>query len=206
MARTSKRVVLVDRQDPSQPPLFDDRQYPAELGALESVRTRRYECKGVRLVDDDTKALRLVELLCLKWGVKKISREMNISPHTVRAARRLLAAQGKLAPYVQRVTEVMEDAIEAGMTQYRDALEDGLVSAGQIPVGIGIIFDKRALAKGEPTSIRGGVDAQADELKVEALNAYLEQLPSANPPAEGVAVDSSSTGDVAKPPAKWGHS
>ena len=78
MARMTNKSVLADRQQPAQPALFDDQQQPMEPAALESIRHRRYEHKGVRLLEDDAKALRLVELILLKWGVKKISREMMI--------------------------------------------------------------------------------------------------------------------------------
>ena len=195
MARTSQRSVLADRQQPAQPALFDDQDLPVEAAALESIRTRRHEHQGIRLTEDDTKAQRLVELITLKWGVKKISRDMHISPHTVRAARRLLVSQGKVAPYKQRVVEMMKDVIEQGVGNYLEALKDGRVPAAQIPVGVAIMFDKRALAMGEPTSIRSSLDAPSDELKVEAINAYLENLPS----AKTVASDSVSTENPSKP-------
>jgi hypothetical protein len=200
MARTSQREVLADRQDAAQPALFDDEQMPVCAPALEIVRSRRYEHQGLRLVEDEAKGVRLVELIMLRWGVKRISREMNISVHTVRAARRLLAVQGKLAPYKQRVVEAMEDVIEQGVANYRDALEAGLVPAAQIPVGVAIMFDKRALAMGEPTSISGRGQVQDEELKVEAINAYLDQLPSCKPVETGAAIDSESTGNGAKAP------
>lgn len=199
MARTSQREVLAERQDAAQLALIDDQAMPVEAAALESVRARRYEHQGLRLTEDDAKAQRLVELLTLKWGVKRISREMSISAHTVRAARRLLVAQGKMAPYKQRVVEMMEDAIEAGVEKYRDAMEAGLVPAAQIPIGTAIMFDKRALAMGEPTSIRGTGEVQSEDLKVEALNAYLEQLPVARVTAVGPATDSQSTGNGQNP-------
>ena len=195
MARTSQREVLADRQQPGQPALFDDSQMPVEAAALESIRTRRHEHQGIRLTEDDTKAQRLVELITLKWGVKKISREMNVSPHTVRAARRILVTQGKVAPYKQRVVEMMEDVIEQGVGNYLEALQDGRVPAAQIPVGVAIMFDKRALAMGEPTSIRGSLEAPSDDLKVEAINAYLDALPS----AKAVTTDSPSTEMTGKP-------
>lgn len=157
------------------------------MPVLEAIRSRSYEHRGVRLLEDDAKALRLVELLMARWGVKKISREMNISPHTVRAARRALVIQGKMAPYKQRVVEMMEDAIEAGIERYRDCLENGTVSGAQIPVGLGIIFDKRALAMGEPTSIS---HAQvSDEMPSEdKINAFLSTIPSANTDSPSIAL------------------
>ena len=183
----------------NQPALLDDSQLPVCLPVLESIKDRRYEHQGVRLLEDDAKALRLVELILARWGVKKISREMSISPHTVRAARRALVLQGKLAPYKQRVVEMMEDAIEAGMANYRDALESGQVSAGQIPVGMGIIFDKRALAMGEPTSISQRDTASQDELSEKKLNEYLEQLPTAQTVPQTPPVDSVSTDTAPEP-------
>lgn len=195
MPRISNKDVLADRQQPDQPALFDDAQFPVCLPVLEAVRAKRYEFKGVRLVEDEDKALRLVELLVARWGVKKISREMHISSHTVRAARRELTRQGKLAPYVQRVVESMEDAIEAGINNYRDALEDGRINPTQIPVGLGIIFDKRQLATNQATSISARMEAGGEDLKVEDLNRYLEALPSAN----AVPTDSASTGLATKP-------
>lgn len=191
--------MLADRQNPEQPALFDDQQLPIEAAALESIRTQRYQHTGARLTDDDAKALRLVELLTLNWGVKRIAREMNVSPHSVRAARRLLAAQGKLAPYKQRVVEAMEDIIEAGVTSYRDALEDGRIQGAQIPVGLGIIFDKRALALGEPTTIAAGSGQSNQGLKVEDLNAYLSTLPSCKTPENPGEIDSASSDRPSKP-------
>ena len=165
-----------------------------EVGALDHIRRRSYEHKGVRLTEDAAKAERLVELLCLKWGVKKISREMNISPHTVRAARRLLTSQGRLDPYKKRVVDRMEDAIEAAVEHWANAVEEGRVPVAQIPVGMAIMFDKRALAMGEPTSISGATVA-SQGLTVDDLNAYLERLPSCKIP---VAADIASTENCGK--------
>ena len=198
MARVTKKEKLQELQDQNQPALLDDSQLPVCLPVLEAVRQRRYEFTGARLTDDDEKCLRLVELLMARWGVKKIAREMNISPHTVRAARRALTQQGKLAPYIQRVVETMEDAIEAGVSRYRDALEDGTISASQIPVGLGIIFDKRQLATGAATSISQSIGGE-DVPSVDKLNAFLEGLKPAQVTVAGASTDSESTGTGAKP-------
>lgn len=197
MARVTKKEKLQEIQDQNQPALLDDSQLPVRLPVLEAIRQRRYEHVGARLTDDDTACLRLVELLMARWGVKKIAREMNISPHTVRAARRALTQQGKLAPYVQRVVETMEDAIEAGVARYRDALEDGTISAAQIPVGLGIIFDKRQLATGAATSISQSIGGE-DVPSVEKLEAFLAGLTPAKATVSGAAIDSESTGTTPK--------
>jgi DNA-binding CsgD family transcriptional regulator len=198
MARVTKKEKLQELQDQNQPALLDDSQLPVCLPVLEAVRQRRYEHTADRLTDDDQKCLRLVELLLARWGVKKIAREMNISPHTVRAARRALTQQGKLAPYIQRVVETMEDAIEAGVANYRDALEGGLIPATQIPVGLGIIFDKRQLATGAATSIQQRLGDE-DVPSVDKLNAFLDGLKPAQVSVSGGSIDSESTGNGQKP-------
>lgn len=194
MPRETNKYKLAERQDVRAPYLFDDEEMPVCLPVLEAIRQRKYEHTGQRLIEDEALAFRLVELLCLGWGVKKISREMCISAHTVRAAKQLLRLQGKLAPYKERVRQLFEEIIEVGALKYLEGLEKGTVQSGQIPVGVGIFSDKRALLLGEPTTI-SAVAAADDQVTVEKLNAMLESLPV----AKGVTVDSKSTDSTIKP-------
>jgi hypothetical protein len=197
MARKTKKQALQVKQDPAAPFLFDEQDLPLREDWVQFVREERYKHTGARLLDNDAKALRLVELLIAGWGLKRISREMQVSTHTVRAARSVLVAQGKLATYKERIVRVFEDIVETGAGRYLEALEDGLVPAAQIPVGVGIISDKRALAIGEPTAIGVVAAAQLDQgaLSVKALNAWVESLPA-------VPTDAQSTGNPTKPEEK----
>jgi hypothetical protein len=176
MPRKTKRKVVLQRCDPTQPPLFDEDGFPTRAAVLSAVAARSYEHVGVRLVEDDALALRLVELLVMNWGTKRIAREMHISPHTVRAAKRLLVAQGKMAPLKERVLGILDEITEVGAARYLDGLESGAIPAVQIPVGWGIMFDKKQLLRGEPTSISASQTMPA-ELSVEAINRVLDSLP-----------------------------
>jgi hypothetical protein len=189
--RKSKKQTLQVAQDAAAPFLFDDEQLPIREDLVALVREEKYKHTGARLLDNQSKALRLVELLLSKWGIKRIAKEMHISVHSVRAARDVLVAQGKMAPYKERIVRVFEDIVETGAANYLDALERGIVPAAQIPVGVGIISDKRALALGEPTAIGVVGAAQLDRksLSVQALNEWVESLPS----------DAPSTGKGEKP-------
>lgn len=200
MPRKSKKAVLAGKQDPGAPFLFDEQQMPLREDLVQLVRTESYRHTGARLVDNEAKALRLVELLLGNWGLKRIAEEMHVSVHSVRAAREALVAQGKLAPYKSRVVAKIEDIIELGLDKYHEGLLNGEVSPGQIPVGVGILSDKRALALGEPTAISVSAAAQLDAkaLSVEALNSWVESLASAVP------VDAPSTVSPVNPPAKPG--
>jgi hypothetical protein len=194
MPRKTKKQALQVKQDEAAPFLFDEQDLPLREDWVQFIREERYKHTGARLLDNEAKALRLVELLIAGWGLKRISREMQVSTHTVRAARSALVAQGKLATYKERIVRVFEDIVETGAGKYLEALEDGLVPAAQIPVGVGIISDKRALAIGEPTAIGVVAGAQLDQgaLSVKALNDWVESLPT----------DAQSTGKPANPEEK----
>ena len=174
----------------STPLLFDQDQLPIRDDWVRAVQDGQHKHTGARLLDDERKVLRLVELLMSGWSIKRIATEMTVSRHTVRAAREALVARGEVAHYKERITSKMADIIELGLSQYAEALEDGRVPPAQIPVGVGIISDKRALAMGEPTTISAGmtVSVKPEDLTVERINAWWESLPKAKP------VDSESTG------------
>lgn len=173
----SKKSQLLERQDPSAPFLFDEEALPFSPELLAAVKEGGYKHTGARLLDNDLKALRLVELLMAGRGLKAIARAMRVSKHTVRAARDMLVGRGEMAPYKERIVRQFEEIVEVGSARYLEALENGLVPAAQIPVGVGIISDKRALALGEPTSIGASVQTGASEdLSVERLNAWFTGL------------------------------
>ncbi|HXJ73059.1 MAG TPA: hypothetical protein VNM37_09400 [Candidatus Dormibacteraeota bacterium] len=178
MPRTSKKQQLAAKQDPAAPFLFDEQELPIRNDLVQAIKERAYEHTGARLLDNHEEVLRLVELLMMGWGLKKISKALGHSKHSVRAARDVLVAQGRLAPFKERIVRNFEDIIETGSAAYLEALENGTVPAAQIPVGVGIFSDKRALALGEPTAIAGQVAAagQAEDLSVEKLNAWFEGL------------------------------
>lgn len=85
-------------------------------------------------------------------GKKRIARAFGLSPHTVRGIVQRAEAAGKIAPYKQRMSVRLAQAIELGVEQYIEALEEGKIAPGQIPVGVGILTDKKALLDGEATS------------------------------------------------------
>jgi hypothetical protein len=201
MPRISKKSQLAALQDPRQPFLIDEKGLPVREDVLKHIREGKLRFTGARLLEDEQKTQALVEKLVLGWGVKRIATDMRISPHTVRAARAELVRQGKIAPYKERVVALFEEIVEVGAQKYLEALEDGKIKEREIPVGLGIIHDKRAQALGEPTLISAAASAPAqDQLSVEKLNAYLETLPSANPkPSQIGSGDSQSSGEPSKP-------
>lgn len=180
MPRKTRKQQLVEAQNKLAPFLFDEDSLPVREDLVQIVKDGRYKSTGARLLDNEVMALRMVELLTLRWGIKRIARDLGVSPHSVRAAREALVARGELAPYKERVIKLFEEIVETGAGAYLTALEEGAVPAGQIPVGVGIFSDKRALALGEPTQIGvvGATNLDQAALSVEKLNAWVESLPA----------------------------
>lgn len=181
MARVTKKEMLAQHQETDeQPPLFDYDSLPVRPDIVQIVRESRYVHTGARLLDNEVLTAKMVERLCLRHGVKRIAQDMGISPHSIRAAREELVAQGKMAPFVKRFTDKVQDILEIGLERFEDGVDSGAVHPGQLPVGLGILWDKRALALGEPTtiSLNAGVALKPESLAVETLNDWVAKLPS----------------------------
>lgn len=192
MPRVSNKSVIAERENPAAPFLFDEDQLPLRHDVLQSVSERRYESTGARLLDSDITAGRMVELLCLGNGIKKVARIMEVSPHSVRAARRMLEAQGKLAPLKERFVQACGEIMEEGARAVLDAIVSGKMHPNFIGSTVGIFYDKRALALGEPTSISHGITAtlKAEDLSVETINSFFNL-----PPADAESIGDASVQD-----------
>lgn len=182
MPRKTKKEQLEQRQDVAAPFLFDEDALPHRPDLVKAVVEKRYEHTGARLLEDDNKVLQLVDLLLRTppVGLRKIARALGCSRDTIRAAREALVSQGKLRPYKERLVAMYEDFTESSIAMMVRSVELGTYSMQRIAFDHGIIFDKRALALGEPTAISVGATAQlkATDLSVEKLNSWVEALPA----------------------------
>jgi len=82
-----------------------------------------------------------------------IASKYSISRHTISGILSRAEASGKIAPYKQRLSAKLARAIEGGIEKYTEDLEAGKIQGAQIPVGIGILSDKKALIDGEATEV-----------------------------------------------------
>jgi hypothetical protein len=199
MPRKTKKEALADRQNEAAPFLFDEDALPHRPDLVRAVVEKRYEATGARLLDDDSKVLQLVDLLLRQppMGLRKIARAIGCSRDSVRAARTALVDQGKLRPFKERLVALYEDFAEATIAEMVRTAELGCYPINRIAFDHGIIFDKRALALGEPTTISVGATAQLkpEAISVQALNSWAVDLPS----------ESESTGNPPKPQKSEGN-
>jgi len=165
---------------------------------LVAVKEKRYEFTGASITDDDVKVQRMVDLLCLGNGVKKVAAAMHVSPHTVRAARGILVEQGKLAPFKVRSIIRMEEFFEDGLEKLHEAVASGKLHPNFMSSALGIVFDKRSLALGEPTTISVGasVKLQPEALSVKSLNEWAADLESSGKAKEAKEIMASAVTDA----------
>ncbi len=173
MSCRTKRPERAERQAVSEPYLFDEQDLPLRRAVVASAKQGRNSYTGQRLLDDERKTARLVELLMMGCGMKKIARALHSSKESVRAA---LEVGGKIRPYKERFIVACEEIIELGTEQYEAALENDAVPVASIPIGVGIFFDKRALLCRESTSIAARVSAVASTITADQWRTWVRSF------------------------------
>lgn len=83
---------------------------------------------------------------------RQIAERFKVSRNTIAQMVRRAEADGRIEPYKERLGARLGRAVEAGLEHWTEAVESGKVSAGQLPIAIGIFVDKKALLAGEATS------------------------------------------------------
>jgi len=172
-----------------QPPL------PVVLDAVDerllAVVDQRPEFSGERVERD----VQLVDAVlgAFAGGVsqRRIAAAFKLSRNTVAALIRRAEDAGRIEPYKGRLSGKLARAIEAGLEQWTDAVEAGQLSAGQIPVAVGIFQDKKLLLDGEATS---RVEHQ-ERVNVEDVMERLRRLREVQPV---ISIDSESVGSAIK--------
>lgn len=154
----------------------DESQYLLFEGGAELLTIEEDERKGKysgKIIDQNRQKVRAIcAALAEGIGVNRIAKAFSVSIHTVLALRdrhpELIAAEEKmLSAQISRVLKV-------GVDRYLQALVDGVIPAAQLPVGLGILFDKKQLLDGKPTTISS---SQKQVATFEEMKRALEALP-----------------------------
>lgn len=130
-------------------------------------------------MDDERKTERMVELLVMGCGTRKIAAALHSSRESVRAARAALEVGGRILPFKRRLIALFEEVIELGAVQYHAALDKDEVPPASIPVGVGIFYDKRALLLREPTSIAARTSAGSSSITADQWQTWVRTIPQA---------------------------
>lgn len=160
-----------------QEELFDASELPLGLELLHiDDNERRGVFTGERIARDKARYQAIVQALAEGLGIRQIARAFKVSPHTISAIREREVEL--IATEKQGLIRLAGRACRLSLERYVEALEKNEISPGQIPVGFGIIMDKKLLLEGEATS---RIETTRREFDRDAVTRYIEGLPSANP-------------------------
>lgn len=114
----------------------------------------------------------IVQSLAMGVGQLKVAKAFGVSVHTVRGIIQrnpeLIAIEEK------KLSGQLGHAFTVGLEQYTEAIIRGDIPPQLLPVGLGILFDKKQLIDGKPTSISGSVKPGAT---IEDMKRALAELP-----------------------------
>jgi hypothetical protein len=140
------------------------------LSVEEDAKSGKYSGAIIEKNRDKVKAI--CGALAEGHGILRVAKAFGVSAHTVMGIRdrhpELIAIEEK------QLTRQFGKILAVSAERLLDGLVSGAIAPAQIPVGMGIVFDKKALLDGKPTSI---VQHQDKELNVDAFNAWVDQLP-----------------------------
>jgi hypothetical protein len=145
----------VSKQQLEQAALFslDDLQQVRELDECLTVSPSQAKYTGSTILKRRELVEAVCECLVLHWSERSIAERFKISRKSVPVIRLWAEANGKLAPYKERISKRLAGAFELGLDTWEEGVRDGRVKPDQIPVAMGIFFDKRQLVEGEATAI-----------------------------------------------------
>jgi transposase-like protein len=116
----------------------------------------------------------IVEAIAGGHSCRDIAHRFGVSKNVVTAIRG--AEPDLVGTEKKRLSRKLGTAVELGVEAWIESLQAGTLKPESIPVGVGILFDKRALIEGEPTARVEHVDTKI--IRHEDINAYIDALPS----------------------------
>src|ERR1041385_1650335 len=170
-----------------------------ELAVVDAAKSKSFVHTGAFVSRDEA----LCRDICLDLlsGVSRraIAERFGVSRNTVNAIREIMESRGELEPLKREVARRLDRCVIYGLENLEFALATNGLPASQLSVAVGILLDKKAALEGQPTSRIEHITTRKPSH--DELNAWLESLPSANPPAALQAPDSASTAPETQPPA-----
>lgn len=155
----------------AQAELFDASQLPVghELLSIDED-ARRGRFSGAIIERNREKVRSICAALAEGIGILRVARAFGVSPHTVTGIRErnphLIAIEKK------QLSRTYAAILMVGSERYLEAIHAGSINPRDLPIGLGIVSDKKALLDGDATSRVETV--QMARPSVESITAWVE--------------------------------
>ena len=160
---------------------------PDEPQLVEMVRANSNPTfTGEVAVKDFERARGIVESLLIGRGVVATAKQWGCSTRTVHNIVKILRERGELKPISDHIIERLEETITVGLEVWTEALEQGKISPGSIPIPLLAAIDKRSQLQ---AGVVLGTGRTSTEITAADVHAAFKLLKPAGP-----GVDTQSTG------------
>lgn len=133
----------------SQPEFFSRELFPEHPELVEWAK-REFKHTGTTLLRrDEELGQRIVADLLLGRTTRQIAAAYRVGRNTIAGIFRELSSRGRVEPMKRRIADLLNECCLLGLEDLASALAQGRISAGQLPVLVGILFDKSLLANGD---------------------------------------------------------
>lgn len=166
-------------------------KWPHEPVLVELVKNSNPSFTGTVAVRDRERARGIVESLLIGHGVVATSRKFGCSTRTVHNVVKILRDRGELKSIGEHIVERLEEVITVGTEVWAEALEEGRMSPGHIPIPVLAAIDKRSQLQAGLVLGTGRTEKEIQAGDVEAAFRLMKPLTPG--------VDTQSTGSHPKP-------
>lgn len=180
------------------PDLFGPGELPERPDLVQMVKRGVHRFTAERLSRDEELCRSVCADLLLGLSARAIARKWHISRSSVGSIEALMRANGEMDSIRMRTLDLLGKVTITGLEVWLHALENGLISPGQIPIPVLAALDKKAQLE---AGVVLGTGRTEKELSVDDLEAAWSKVKSAGAviDVESQPIDSPSTWKPAEP-------
>ena len=168
-----------------------------EEGLVDAARNKSFVHSGAFISRDQELCRSICTDLLTGISRRLIASRYSVSRNTVNAIREIMEERGELEPLKKEIAKRLDRCVIYSLENLEEAMADGKIAPGSLPIATAVLLDKKAALEGMPTARIEHVTTR--KVNHDDLNAWLESLPSANPASPS---DSASS-ELRDPHQRW---
>lgn len=160
----------------NQAELFSPDAYPLRPDLVVMVKAKSFIHNGKLVTKDEELCRGVCADLLLGASDRLIARKWRISRSSIIGIEAAMRERGELEPLKQAISGLLGDCIVLGLRNYKDALVANTINAGQLPIPMAALIDKKGQLDGNvipgtslPAPELSAADIEREVLEMKAL-------------------------------------
>jgi hypothetical protein len=141
---------------------------------VEMVQAKSFIHSGAFVGANEELCRGVCEDLILGMSSRQIARKHHISRNSILNCKVAMAERGELEPLEKEIMAKIDRGVILSLENYQAALEQDKVAPDRIPIGLGILLDKRQLLSGQATSRHEVLEKK--QLTPEDMATWLDEM------------------------------